>query len=116
MKEDYPLFVAWYRLLNDIMDRTAKFPKDVRFTLTDRIVQFALTIMELVVEAIYSRERKDILERINLYMEKLRVLIRIGYDRKYLSIKSYQVLAEQMDEAGRMVGGWLKDEKGRQSL
>ena len=108
MKEDYPIFVHWYKTLDWILDTVERFPRNARFTLASRLADGALAVMELVVEAIYTKERKHILDRVNLGLEKQRVLFRIAHDRRYLSTRQYEYIAGALDQAGRMVGGWRK--------
>lgn len=115
MREDYPLFVHWYRTLDWILSSVEKFPKNARFSLASRIADYGLDTMELIIEAIYTKERLHILDRINIYMEKQRVLFRISRDRRYISVRQHEYVAKAIDEAGRMVGGWRKQvrEKNR---
>jgi len=108
MREDYPLFVHWYRTLDWILTTVEKFPRNARFSLASRLADGALDIMELIVEAIYTKQRLHILEKVNLYIEKQRVLFRIAHDRRYLSTRQHEFIARALDEAGRMVGGWRK--------
>jgi hypothetical protein len=108
MKEDYPLFMHWYGALDWILSSSEKFPKNARFSIAARIADAALDTMELIIEAIYTRDRAHILDNVNLYIEKQRVLFRIAKDRKYISIRQYEYIAKSLDEAGRMVGGWRK--------
>lgn len=108
MREDYPVFVQWYKLTNYIIDRVEKFPKSVRFSLSDRIITLVFDIMEKIIEAIYTKQRTHILKDANLYIEKLRIYIRLSSDRKYISLKQYNYLSEQIDETGKMIGGWGK--------
>ena len=68
-----------------ILDMVDKFPKAVRGTLTHHIVNISLDVMEGIVEAIYSKDRKGILNRLNLNIEKLRVLFGICHRRRYLA-------------------------------
>ena len=105
---EYPLFSKWYKILDWILDRCEGFPKDVRFTLANRISNLALDIMEKIIEAVYTKKRQPILYSINLKLEKLRILFRIVKDRKLLSFKQYEFISLELNEAGKMVGGWLK--------
>lgn len=69
--------------------------------------------MEDLVEARYSRRKVEILKRINLKLERLRVLLRISHELEYLPHRSYEFAMRSLDEVGRMVGGWIKQqEKG----
>jgi len=106
--ENYPVFKKWYEILNWIMDRCERFPKSVRFSFTSRILNFSLDIMELVIEAIYTKQRAYILRRINLYIEKLRVFFRLSFQRNYLSVNQYEFISKELNEFGRMIGGWAK--------
>jgi len=108
MKENYPLYVKWFEATDWILEMVAKFPKSLRFTLSGRIINLTLDILEGIIEAIYTKDRARILERINLYMEKLRVLFRLAYKRRCLSNSQYEHVSGLIDETGRMVGGWKK--------
>jgi len=108
MKEDYPLFVKWMETLDWILDRVESFPKSVRYSFSNRIAAYAIDLMEGIIEAIYTKNRSHILKRLNLYIEKLRVFFRIAFKRKYISISQYEYISCELDESGRMVGGWMK--------
>lgn len=108
MKEDYPIFVKWFEATDWILDTVEKFPKSVRFTISGRIANMALDVMESIIEAIYTKNRAYILERINLYIEKLRVMFRLSYKRRYLSGQQYEYVSELLNETGKMIGGWKK--------
>ena len=49
-----------------------------------------------------------ILERINLYIEKLRVIFRISFKRRYISKNQYEYVSTMLNETGKMIGGWKK--------
>ena len=108
MREDYPLFVHWYRTLDWILSTIEHFPRNARFSIASRLSEPSLDTVELIIEAIYTKKRLPILDRINLCIEKQRVLFRISHDRRYISKKQYEHISRALDEAGRMVGGWRK--------
>ncbi|KXB09155.1 hypothetical protein AKJ60_00850 [candidate division MSBL1 archaeon SCGC-AAA385M11] len=118
MREDYPIFVHWYNTLDWILSRVENFPKNARFSIASRIADLALETMESIIEAIYARQRLHILDRINLYIEKQRVLFRLAHSRQYISTSQYEYIANALDEAGKMTGGWRKasHEKDRSSF
>ncbi len=81
---DYPLFVHWQQTLDWILDITERLPQKVRFTLANRIADLSLDILEDIIEAIYQKQRANILRKINLNLEKLRVLFRLCFHLPYL--------------------------------
>jgi hypothetical protein len=109
VKEDYPIFVKWLAATDWILDTVEKYPKSVRLTMTTRIANLTLDVMEGIIEAIYTKQRSYILGKLNLYIEKLRILFRISFTRRYISKSQYEHVSTLLDETGRMVGGWRKE-------
>jgi len=107
------LFVFWYDFSKWLLEKTEKFPRKVRFSFSNRIDNLSLDIIEGIIEARYSRKKKDILRRIDLDMEKLRILLRMCHDLGYLDHNGYEFAAKKINEAGKMVGGWRKQQESR---
>ncbi len=107
MSREVPVvFARWEVLVGWLLERTARFPRRVRFTLTQRIDNLALDVFEGLIEARYTRQRADILQRINLDLEKLRLLLRLCHSQGFLDHRAFAHVMESIDEVGRMVGGW----------
>ncbi len=113
MDGELPLFAHWYEFVKWLLDRTEKYPRKARFTFSNRIDNLALDIMEWIVEARYSTGKRDILRRIDLGMERLRVLVRLCHDKQYLDNRGYEYASKQINEAGKMVGGWRRQQESR---
>lgn len=90
------------------MSPTEKFPKKMRFTLSNRIDSMALDLLEKLIEAKYTRNRKAILDRANLILDKLRMLMRLSHNLGYLPHRQYEHSARELDTIGRMIGAWNK--------
>lgn len=108
---ELPLFTHWTTFLKWLLQTTEKFPKRIRFTFSQRIENLALDIVEDLVQAQYSKRKTELLRRINLNLEKLRILVRICFEMRHLSGNQYEYASRQINEAGSMVGGWLKQQK-----
>jgi hypothetical protein len=111
-----PVLIAhWEQLIDDLLDRTARFPKVVRFTFAARIENLALDILEALVEAQYAtgRTKQDALRRADGALARLRVLLRLSHRRQYLDNGGYEHVSRALDEAGRMLGGWRRHGGGR---
>lgn len=80
-----------YDLLLWIIPQLEKFPKSQRFLLGDRIETIVLDIMDLIIEAVYTKDKSSLLKKANLEIEKSRYLIRLAKDLKYLSLKPWKV-------------------------
>lgn len=107
----YPLFEHWYKTTDWLLDKCDRMPKSVRHTVSGRIAALALDTLELLTEAAYSKEKVAPLTRVNLNLEKLRLLVRLCCDRRHLSQVQYEFIQGEINAAGRMCGGWLKQQK-----
>ena len=92
-----------------------RFPRAQRFLLGDRIQRTALDVLESLVEATYTRRRQPPLTRANLGIEKLRFLLRLAHDLRYLDRRRYEHAARCLDETGRKIGAWMKAHRARKS-
>jgi hypothetical protein len=108
--EDLIIFVKWTEFLEWLLPTTEKFPKKVRFTFSQRIDGLALDLVEDLVEARYSSEKRLVLKRANLRLEKLRVLLRLCQKLRFLSHDGYEHSMRSINEIGKMLGGWLKQQ------
>lgn len=113
MKSRPPIYTRYYDLLGWILDHTAKFPKNMRFGLVQKIEQIALGLLEQFVEAVYSSDRKRMYQAVNIDLEKLRVFLRLSHDRELLSAQQLRYAVGEIDEIGRMWHGWTGPKRDR---
>lgn len=104
-----PLFVQAYDLSLYVLERTAAFPKQQRFVLARRVEDAALDLLEHVALALQSeRQRRARVEAADQALTRLRLAWRLARDRNHLCERRYAHAATQIDEIGRMLGGYLK--------
>lgn len=111
--DDLLVFAKWMAFCEWLLVATAKFPRTARMSFAFRIESLALDVVEDLVEARYTRDRSAVLRRANLRLEKLRVLLRLSHAMNYLSHEGFRHASRSVDEAGRMLGGWAKQEAAR---
>ena len=115
MKHDeLPVFQKWTKFLGWLLDVTQKFPRRTRFTFASRVDNLAIDVLEKITEAAYTKDKIGLLRQINLNIEKLRVLLRLCNEKRFLSDAAYKHAIYELFEAGKMVGGWIKKEQARQ--
>ena len=110
MSEEIKAIPKTYDLLKWLLPIVSKFPKDRRYTLGQRIENKLLDILELLLKANYSKVKIDLLKKANLELEMLRYLIRLCYDLRFINLKRYEFCSEQINEIGKLVGGWIKQQ------
>jgi len=98
---DLPIvLVNWYDATKWILERVDNFPKNQRFIFGQRLADRALTVLELLVETAYSRNKQRLLERANREIEVLRWLTRMSMDRGLLGKQQYLHFCGLLAECG----------------
>ena len=95
-------FVRW------LLPKVENFPRTYKFTIGDRLTSNGLDLLTTIVEAAYASRKSDLLQTANRKVNSTRYLLRLAKDLSLITSDSYAFSAEQLDEIGRMVGGWLK--------
>ncbi|MDD4295276.1 MAG: diversity-generating retroelement protein Avd [Candidatus Omnitrophica bacterium] len=105
-----PVVEKFKKLICWMLPKVSKFPKDQRYLLVDRIVQLMFDILERMIGVVYAikGEKRNMLRKINLDIDKLRYFIRIAYEMKYINLKGYDYFTKQIVETGKMIGGWYR--------
>ena len=103
-----PALEAHRQFLLWLVPTVEKFPRSQKFLLGDRIQATALDVLEALIEATYTRDRRSHLARANLGLEKLRHFFRLAVELKHLDVRRYEHAARSLDEIGRLVGAWAK--------
>ena len=115
-QDELPIIRAHYDLILWLMPKIGKFSREHRFTLGQRIERLLYDILEKLIRAKYNRQRRPILEAVNVDLEVLRFQIRLAKDLCCLSVNSYGNASGQLVEIGRQVGGCDNSRKRRWCL
>lgn len=99
---DFYDFMLW------LIQHTEKFPRHHRYSLGLAMENRLQTILALLLQAKYSKDKTSALASANLELEVLRFQIRLAKDLKALPVKSHGYAAEVMQSVGAQIGGWLK--------
>ena len=85
-----------------------QFPRNRRFTLGERLESGLLDVLQLLIEAAYSRNKQAALRQANLTLAKVRHLWRLSFELKLIGMKRYEQGAALILNLGQQIGGWLK--------
>lgn len=88
-----------------------KYPKSERFALTSDIKKSLNNSLKFMLYAqkIFNIDEK--MKYLNLLDAELlyqRFMIRLSYDKKYISPNNYKTWSFKISEIGKMLGGWIK--------
>lgn len=113
MAENLDVVTRTYDLLLWLLPQVARFPRSHRFTLGDRLEVLGLDILEQLIEAQYRAKRLPLLHDTHIKLERLRFMIRLAKDLELLGARQHEHAANLIDETGRLLGGWIKQQQRR---
>ncbi|MBI2630600.1 four helix bundle protein [Candidatus Nomurabacteria bacterium] len=93
----------WFKIYND-------FPKAHRYILGGKIEDYFLGLLENIFISIYLPPTQKI-PRLIISISKLdgvKFFLQIAWENKCVKNEKYIALSEQLEEIGRMLGGWKK--------
>ena len=82
--------------------------KTARFTIGARIENKFLDLLELTHITYFTEKEKkaDKISNCILVLDTLKFLFHIAWEAKFISNKQYKEIALNLDEIGKMLGGW----------
>lgn len=103
VKKLYELYKYTHRLIS-------KFPKHERYALGEKLEVNIIEAIELII--IGNSQPKNFkdgyLIKANGKIEILKILYRLAFDTKTIDDKEYLCVEENLQEVGKMLGGWIK--------
>ncbi|OGY42992.1 MAG: hypothetical protein A2Y67_03320 [Candidatus Buchananbacteria bacterium RBG_13_39_9] len=106
IQKSYDLYKTIYQLVKN-------FPKSDKYNLGHELKILNLQIIELLIEAESAKKdwKSPPVEKASAKLGLLKIFIRLSSDLKIIDPKKYLGVQEQLQEIGRMIGGWLKSLK-----
>ncbi|MBN1483076.1 diversity-generating retroelement protein Avd [candidate division KSB1 bacterium] len=95
-----------------LLKHTDKFPKSYRFSVAVRLENAILDFIEAISIANMRKDKVPLLRRADEALIRLRLLLRLSFDLKFITIQSYEFGSQNIVELGKMLGGWLKHPSG----
>ena len=91
-----------------LLQHSGKFPKGYRFSVGAKLENAALDFIELTTRANMRRDKLPLLRQADEALAKLRMLFRLSYELRFVNLTSYEYGSKQINELGRLLGGWIK--------
>lgn len=98
-----------YRIWHDLLIKVNRVD---RYTIGARIDGTFLSLLEFIFRATFAYDKFEKLSIVSQALGKndlLKFFLQIGWEEKVLNNKNYGELILNLDEVGRMLGGWKKN-------
>ncbi len=86
------------------------FPKKDKYKLGGTCEQYIISTLELLLAAssVGRNDKKLLIQQASVKFDALKVFLRLAHELKLLDSKKYLTLQTNIQEIGRMLGGWQK--------
>lgn len=105
---ELPVIDRTYDFALWLKGQVGRFPREQRFGFGHRLESHVLDVLESLVEARYTPDRRAALEQANRRLQSLRYLVRMAHDLKLLDTRRYGFAAGCIDDVGRQIGAWIR--------
>jgi len=108
MLEDMHVFHKTYEFMKWLHTLLNKFPRAEKYTLGQKIENSALGVLEGIIQSNNDFDKTASLQKTIVELDKLRIYLRMAKDFQYVSFQQYEYGSSQINEIGKMLGGWYK--------
>lgn len=112
---DIPIFKKTYDLYKLLYGHRLDVAKQDRYAIWQRSEDCILDVIEkiLLASQLSKQDKLPHLEQASVRLNLTRVFVRLMKDTKIIDNRKYVAIESEIDEVGRMLGGWIKSTKDR---
>ncbi len=110
---DIPLFKKLYELYKKLHGFRSTMPKQDRHTVWQKCENILFDVLQevLLASQMPKAEKLPVIEKASFDLNAFRIFVRLSKEIKAIDEKKYVSLQRDVDEVGRMLGGWIKSSK-----
>lgn len=103
-----PIYVKSYSLVRYLIDRIENLCQKKYSSLGQNLEQHCIGFLECICLALKGMDKATHLNKADETLARIRINIRLLYDFSVINLKQLQYITEQLEEIGRMLGGWIR--------
>lgn len=107
---DLPIYHKTYELLSLIVASIKHFPRDLKFSLGDRLRNECVDLVVFIYKANSNRNKVPHLQEILDRIQVIQLLTRLAKDLQCLSIKKFSEISMSIQSLSKQTNGWLKSQ------
>lgn len=111
-QKELPIVQQTYDLILWFLPLISRLPRDHRFTLGERLTNGLYDVLDQLLLARYESNKLPRLEAINGKLDILRYQTRLLKDLQLIDARRFGHAAGLIDEIGRGLGGWIRQQRG----
>jgi 23S rRNA-intervening sequence protein len=105
-----PIYVKTYESVKLVYRIVKQFRKEYKHTLGAELQKIIWQILDEIIMAnsLPDTEKKKVIKKISQLFDKFKIRFRFAYEMGLVTSEKFGVAQKEMEEIGRMIGGWRK--------
>ena len=108
--EDTRIYQRYLEFISYIEMITEKYPNVTKYGIVSVVKRQLYEGIENILYAYKAFEKQEklmYLNRLDINLKMLKVLARVSYKKKYITIKNYEAWSRKINAVGVSLGGWI---------
>ena len=110
---ELPILQATTDLIKWFVPLLNRLPRDQKFALGDRIITNLYAVLEALVAARWSRDKRPLLEPAAARLDLLRIQTRLLHDFRLIDLARYEHASRLITAIGKQHSAWLSQQQHR---
>jgi len=105
-----PIYIKTYEFIKFVYRVIQQFRKEYKYTLGAELQQIIWQILDEVVKtnSLPDNQKRAGIEKISQLFDKFKIRFRFAYEIGLLTDKKFGIAQKEIEEIGKMIGGWQK--------
>lgn len=108
--DDLVVFRKTYEYMFWLKPSVERFVRVHRYSLGVELKASALRLLRFIIQANYAEIKTELVAKALVEHEVQRVFLRLAHDYKLLSPRQFAYASAKLDEIGRLLRGWAKQQ------
>lgn len=104
------IYIKTYDFIKIIYRVVHHFRKEYKYTLGSELQYIIWEILDEIIltNSLPDKDKKDGIEKISKLFDKFKIRLRFAYEIGLITNVRFGIIQKDMEEIGKMVGGWQK--------
>jgi len=105
-----PIYIKTYEFIKFVYRVVQQFRKEYKYTLGTELQQIIWQILDEIIRtnSLPDSQKREGLEKISQLFDKFKIRFRFAYEIGLMTDKKFGIAQKEMEEIGKMIGGWSR--------
>lgn len=105
-----PIFIKTYDFMAVVYRIVQQFRKEYKYNLGAELQQVVWQVLDEIIKtnSLPDNQKRGGIEKISELFDRFKIRFRFAYELRLMTDKKFAIAQKEMEEIGRMIGGWSR--------